>query len=74
MEVVGIVVEGQVAGWIVNQGGWSGVLPGVQGWRETACYYLTHLLPRIGFLLMLLVAVLVLVMKLLPNVGIITIT
>ena len=67
MEIVGKVVEGQMAGWIVNQGGWSGVLPGVQGWRETTCHYLTHLLPRIGFLLMLLVAilaVLVLVMKL----------
>ena len=71
---MGIVVEGQMAGWIVNQGGWSGVLPGVQGWRETTCYYFTHLLPRIGLLLMLLGAVLVLVMKLLPNVGIITLT
>jgi hypothetical protein len=68
------VVEGQVAVWIVNQGGWSGVLPRVQGWRETARHYFTHLLPCIGVVIVLLVAMLVLVIKLPPNVGKITLT
>ena len=43
---MGLVVEGEVAVWIVTQGGWSGVLPVVQGWRENVCHYLTHLFPH----------------------------
>ena len=75
---MGLVVEGEVAVWIVTQGGWSGVLPVVQGWRENVCHYLTHLFPHhyigLAVLLMLLVllVLLVLVIMLLPNLGIIT--